>query len=84
MKIASVAGALLGLGALALTGTNPASAAIVCNGDSCWHTHTVYHYPPTAGVVVHSDHWSWGPHDHYAWHEHEGRGYWRGGVWVTF
>ncbi len=76
--------ALLGLGSLALTAGN-ASAAIVCNGAGyCWHVHHHYRYHPEWGVVVHPDNWRWGPSEHYAWHEHTGRGYWRDGVWVTF
>ena len=65
----------------------PASAKIVCNdkGD-CWHVHDAYTYPPEAGIVVHEDNWRWedADHDKYRWHEHEGRGYWRNGVWITF
>jgi uncharacterized protein YraI len=81
-KIAAVA--LLGLGALTLTGT-AASAAVVCNGEGyCWHVHHAYHYPAGVGVVVHPNRWRWGHEDHYAWHEHRGRGYWRGGAWVAF
>jgi hypothetical protein len=34
--------------------------------------------------VIHPDNWKWGDADHYKWREHEGRGYWRDGVWVTF
>ncbi len=77
-------GVLMGTGALTLAATG-ASARIVCNGDGdCWHTTTVYDYPPAAGVVIHEDDWKWGPSEHFRWHEHEGRGYWRGGVWVDF
>lgn len=85
MRVALLAAAtaVIGLGGIAMTSA-PASAAVVCNGDTCWHTHSAYHYPAGVGVVVHDDHWRWGPHDHYAWHEHAGRGYWRDGVWVTF
>jgi hypothetical protein len=70
--------AVIGLGGIAMTSV-PASAAVVCNGDTCWHTHSVYHYPPGIGVVVRTDHWHWGLHDHSVWHEHTGRGYsqWR-------
>jgi hypothetical protein len=76
--------ALLGLGSLALT-AGTASAAIVCNGGGyCWHTHHHYHYRHAWGITVHPDNWRWGPDEHYAWHEHAGRGYWRDGVWVTF
>ena len=77
------AAALLGAGALTLAATS-ASARIVCNTDGdCWHTTTVYDYPPATGVVIHEDNWAWGPSDKYRWREHEGRGYWRGGAWVT-
>ncbi|HEY1752218.1 MAG TPA: hypothetical protein VGG29_13230 [Caulobacteraceae bacterium] len=76
--IAAVAAA--GVGAVAV----PASADVVCNGNTCWHTHDHYNYRPEFGVVVHPDHWRWSHHDHYRWREHEGRGYWRNGVWITF
>jgi hypothetical protein len=59
-----------------------ASAAVVCSGAVCWHTHEAYDYPPGADVVVHPDDWRWGPHEHFVFHEHEGRGYWRGGHWI--
>lgn len=80
----TLAGATLALGTLALTATN-ASAAVVCNGAGyCWHTQTAYHYEPTFGVTIHPDGWKWDANEHYAWHEHEDRGYWRDGAWVTF
>ena len=59
-----------------------ASAAIVCTGPVCWHTHEAYEYPPTAGVVVHPDTWRGGPGEHYSWREHPGRGYWHGDRWM--
>ena len=85
MKIASTAAvALLGLGTLALTATN-AAAAVACNGEGwCWHTPTEYTYKPEFGIVVHPNDWKWGATERFAWHEHEGRGYWRNGVWITF
>ena len=71
----------------ALTATTGASAAIVCNGaGDCWHTHDrVIAYGP--GYVRHSDDWyfhrTWSGDPHYRWHEyHDGRGFWRDGVWV--
>ena len=67
-----------------MTSTFGASAAIICQGNTCWHTHEAYDFPPEAGVVVHEDNWHWGPHEKFAFHEHEGRGYWRGGKWVTW
>jgi hypothetical protein len=83
-KFAAVAA--LGAGALVLT-AGSASARIICDNDGdCWHVKDVYTYPPTAGVIIHEDDWTWGDadHDRYRWREHEGRGYWQGGVWVTF
>jgi len=32
-----------------------ASAAIVCQGHTCWHTQEAYDFPHRAGVVVHED-----------------------------
>jgi hypothetical protein len=73
---------VLGLGAATLSATS-ASAAIACNAEGqCWHVRGHYSYPPSYGIVVHPDGWRWGPGEHYVWHEHPGRGYWRGGVWV--
>jgi hypothetical protein len=75
---------LVAAGALALTATT-ASARIVCNTDGdCWHVHSDYGYPPEAGLVVHPDDWHWRNGEHFAWHEHEGRGYWHGGSWREF
>ncbi|HLH10937.1 MAG TPA: hypothetical protein VKV77_03535 [Methylovirgula sp.] len=73
----------LGVSALAFTAVR-ASADIACTGDVCWHTHTVYDYPPEAHVVIHDDSWHWGPEAHYVFREHEGRGYWRGDDWVDW
>jgi hypothetical protein len=61
----------------------PASAFIACNhaGD-CWHTdNRDFHHG--WGIVVHDDAWRWRG-DRYHWREHEGHGYWRNGVWITF
>ncbi len=74
----AIAGSVLALSAAG------ASAAIACSGDVCWHTHTVYHYPPDARVVIHKDNWHWGPREHFTFREHEGRGYWRGDSWTEF
>jgi len=65
----------------------PASAYIVCNREGdCWHTDARVRAP---GVILetHPDDWYFHRHwdedrDHH-WREyHEGRGYWRGGVWI--
>lgn len=78
-KIRVVLGIVLGGIALAVCAV-PASAAIVCSGNVCWHTHERYVYPPEAKVVVHEDDWKWGPEVKIR--EHEGRGYWRGDAWI--
>lgn len=83
--------ALVGLSALAATST-AASARTVCNRDGdCWQTSDRYDYPATLGVRFHNDSWrhrSWHDRDHYRnyhWRDqHEGRGYYRQGLWVTF
>jgi hypothetical protein len=81
---AAAAGAVMSLGALALS-TVAASAYIACNSDGdCWHVHDQYSYPGGSNIVVHDDNWTWTDRDHFRWHEHEGRGYWRNGLWVTF
>ena len=75
---------IIGAGALAATATT-ASAEIVCNREGeCWHVREHYDYQPTIGLIVHDDNWRWGDRDHYRWHEHDGRGYWKGGVWIQF
>jgi len=76
-------GAAMGAGVLVFSVVN-ASAAIVCNGNVCWHTHESYDYPADARVIVHPDDWRWGPSEHFAWREHEGRGYWRGDRWTNW
>jgi hypothetical protein len=82
MKLTStlfVAGCTL---ALAATG---ASADVVCNDEGdCWHTHGRAEYRPEHRVHVYPDSWKWGEREHYRWREHEGRGYWRSGVWIGF
>ncbi|HEX3754994.1 MAG TPA: hypothetical protein VHV26_07955 [Rhizomicrobium sp.] len=85
LLLQSAFAALIGAGGLAAT-TTSASAYIACNrGGDCWHTHDRYHYPTGFGVVVHRDNWRWRDRGHhYRWHEHDGRGYWRNGLWVTF
>jgi hypothetical protein len=77
----TLASAAIGAGLLAASAMS-ASAAIVCTGNVCWHAHDAYDYPHGAKVVVHEDDWKWGPHEHYSFREHEGRGYWRGSRWI--
>jgi hypothetical protein len=72
-------GAALGVSVLALSAMS-ASAAAVCNGNVCWHTHETYTYPPSARIIVHPDDWRAGPG--ITFREHEGRGYWDGDRWL--
>ena len=76
-------GATVGMGLLAMSAVS-ASAAIVCSGNVCWHTHETYTYPSESRVIVHPDSWRWGPSERFTWREHEGRGYWRGDNWVEW
>jgi len=73
--------AVVGGGALAFSALS-ASAAIVCNGNTCWHAHETYTYPPEAHVIIHGDDWRAGPGIRFR--EHEGRGYWRGDRWTVW
>jgi len=85
MKIRTlVLGALAGAGAIVAL-ASPASAYVACNrfGD-CWHTSDRYTYRPAWGIRVHDDNWRWRSHERYRWREHQGRGYWRSGVWISF
>jgi hypothetical protein len=77
--LAAIAGAGLALSAL------PAAADIVCNREGeCWHVRGHYAYRHEFGVMVHPDNWRWRRGERVMWREHEGRGYWRHGVWVEF
>jgi hypothetical protein len=73
--------------ALALTGIG-AGAAVVCNDEGdCWRTKERYQYRPEFKVRVYDDNWKWEEKDgsKYRWREgRDGRGYWRGGVWIGF
>jgi hypothetical protein len=73
-------------GGLAMMAAAPASAYVACNSSGdCWHTESHYTAP---GVTF-----SWHPDDwyfHQRWDDrhhfrdyHEGRGYYRNGVWIT-
>ena len=73
--------AMMGTSVLALSAIS-ASAAIVCSGNVCWHSHERYEYPPSASVIIHEDSWRGGPT--VVFREHEGRGYWRGERWETW
>ena len=61
----------------------PALADVACNDEGdCWHVKERVTYPEGVRVHVHPDTWKWKETDTYRWREHEGHGYWRGGVWV--
>ena len=79
-------GALAGAGVM-LALAAPASAYVACNREGdCWHTESRF-APPGVHFEYHPDDWYFHRHwddGRYHWREyHEGRGYWRGGVWVT-
>ena len=83
MKKFAIAAAAAALGAIFVV--SDASAAIVCNREGeCWHVRHPYRYRPEFGLVIHPDGWRWRAHERFVWREHEGRGYWRNGVWITF
>lgn len=81
--------AVLGFGCIALS-TTPAAARVACNGEGdCWHVDNDYHYRAEWRIHSHPDSWyfhnDWDhDHDHHWRGHHEGRGYWRNGVWITF
>ena len=84
LKILLVATAVAALGAA----TNGASAYVTCNHEGdCWHSDA---RPRAPGVTFesHPDDWyfhrHWDSDREHHWREyHEGRGYWRNGVWIT-
>jgi hypothetical protein len=82
------ASAIAALTAAALLSfSSPASARIVCNAEGdCWHTEQA---PVVPGIRfnVHPDDWYFHQHwdadkDHHYRDYHEGRGYYKGGVWI--
>jgi hypothetical protein len=79
---------LMGTGALVTT-AGTASARVVCNNSGdCWHTDQRVKYPPSVRMQIHPDDWyfhqTWtGSNEHYRDY-HEGRGYYRSGIWVGF
>ncbi len=78
---------VIAAGAL-LASTSSASAETACNryGD-CWHVDHRDHYPNTLGVRFYSDDWyrhhDWDHDRRLHWRaNHDGRGYWRNGIWI--
>jgi hypothetical protein len=82
-----VLGAVVGAGTLMALAA-PASAYIACNHDGdCWHTESRYSAPGVR-FDYHPDDWyfhrHWDGDEHRHWRGyHEGRGYYRGGLWIT-
>ena len=80
----TVTGAPRGTAPATIEGYGP-SSAIVCNGSGeCWHSVKRYDYPQGVQIDVHPFDWLWDEGQHFAWREHDGRGYWQNGEWVTF
>ena len=78
---------LMGSGALIAT-TAPAAARMVCNNSGdCWHTDNRYSYDHQVGARYHNDDWyfhqTWNDQRHYR-EPHEGRGYYKSGIWIGF
>ena len=78
---------LMSAGALVAT-TGTASARVVCNSSGdCWHTDSSYRYPGT-GYTRHADDWyfhqTWNDQRHFRDEHHDGRGYYKSGIWIGF
>ena len=80
--------ALMATGALLAT-AGTASAYVACNreGGDCWHTESRVR-APGVHFDFHPDDWyfhqKWdADKDHHYRDYHEGRGYYKGGVWIT-
>ena len=84
---ATAIAALLATGALVAT-IGTASARVVCNAEGdCWHTDAAPPSVPGITFNAHPDDWYFHQHwdtdkDHHYRDYHEGRGYYKGGVWV--
>jgi len=86
--LTGVTAAILSLGGL-MVSTVGASAYVACNrdGGDCWHTdHRVN--VPGARFDYHPDDWYFHQHwdadrDHHFRDYHDGRGYYKGGLWIT-
>ncbi|HET7084890.1 MAG TPA: hypothetical protein VFI23_08975 [Rhizomicrobium sp.] len=81
-------GAIAGAGTL-MACAAPASAYVYCNREGdCWHADERYQQPGIR-FEAHPDDWyfhrHWGERERMHWRDyHEGRGYWRNGIWITF
>ena len=84
---ATALAALMTTGVIVATAA-PAAARVVCNAEGdCWHTDGPAPVVPGITFNEHPDDWYF--HQHWDggdrhWREyHDGRGYWRNGVWIT-
>ena len=81
------AAAILALAGLAASSV-AATAYIGCNreGGDCWHSESKVR-APGARLEYHPDDWyfhqKWDGGDRHYRDYHEGRGYYKGGVWIT-
>ena len=83
---ATAVATLMVTGALVVTAA-PASAYLACNHEGdCWHTESRV-APPGVHFDYHPDDWyfhqRWDGGDRHYRDYHEGRGYYKGGVWIT-
>jgi len=83
---AAAVAALMSAGAL-VAATAPAAANVVCNAEGdCWHTDAPAPSVPGITFSAHPDDWyfhqRWDNDRHFRDY-HEGRGYYRSGVWIT-
>ncbi len=86
LSAAAVAGLMSGA---LVTTTAPAAARVVCNNQGdCWHTDAPPPRIPGITFSAHPDDWYF----HQTWENnndrhyrdyHSGRGYYKGGVWIT-
>ena len=84
---ATAIAALMSAGALVTT-TAPAAARVICNAEQdCWHTDGAAPRVPGVQFNQHPDDWyfhqSWEGSDRHYRDYHDGRGYYRSGVWIT-
>jgi hypothetical protein len=89
LKSALVKGVLVATVAGGTLAATAASADIACNRwGECWHVHNYYDrsdYPAGVGVRFHNDSWGNRYHRYYHWRrDHDERGYYRNGLWITF
>ena len=77
---------LMGTGTL-VTSALPAAARVVCNAEGdCWHTDTPPPRVPGIHFNIHPDDWyfhqKWDGGDRHYRDHRDGRGYYKGGIWI--